>query len=102
MMEKPNGECIFLAGNDCSVQWVKPRQCRDFPNLWNFPDFQKVCHAIPRRVGEDEFKQLVARANGEEPERGIHAACSAAGRNDSRNEFRAPMPPDAPRENPGS
>jgi uncharacterized protein len=64
LMEKPNGECIFLEGNDCSVQPVKPRQCRDFPNLWNFPDFQKVCHAIPRLVGEDEYRRLVTEATG--------------------------------------
>jgi Fe-S-cluster containining protein len=64
LMEKPNGECIFLEGNDCSVQPVKPQQCRDFPNLWNFHDFQKVCHAIPRLVGEDEYQRLVAEAIG--------------------------------------
>lgn len=64
LLEKPNGECVFLEGNDCSVQPVKPRQCRDFPNLWNFPDFQKVCHAIPRLVSEDEYKRLVKEATG--------------------------------------
>src|SRR5580704_15077879 len=31
LTEKPNGECIFLDGQDCSVQSVKPQQCRDFP-----------------------------------------------------------------------
>ena len=61
---KPNGECIFLKGEDCSVQPVKPQQCRDFPNLWNFPGFEKVCHAIPRQVGAEEFQQLVAKATG--------------------------------------
>ncbi|HWH69944.1 MAG TPA: YkgJ family cysteine cluster protein, partial [Candidatus Sulfotelmatobacter sp.] len=29
LQEKPNGECIFLEGNDCRVQSVKPQQCRD-------------------------------------------------------------------------
>ena len=48
LQDKPNGECIFLDGNDCSVQPVKPQQCRDFPNRWNFPGFEKICHAIPR------------------------------------------------------
>ena len=62
LLDKPNGECIFLEGNNCSVQSVKPQQCRDFPNLWNFPDFQKVCHAIPRLVGEEEYQRLVAKA----------------------------------------
>jgi Fe-S-cluster containining protein len=64
LMEKPNGECIFLEGNDCSVQPVKPQQCCDFPNLWNFPDFQKVCHAIPRLVHEEEYKRLIAEITG--------------------------------------
>ena len=26
--------CIFLDGNCCTVQAVKPQQCRDFPNRW--------------------------------------------------------------------
>lgn len=62
LQEKPNAECIFLEGNDCSVQTVKPQQCRDFPNLWNFPGFEKVCHAIPRIVSDEEYKRLVAKA----------------------------------------
>jgi Fe-S-cluster containining protein len=52
LMDKPSGECIFLEGRDCRVQAVKPQQCRDFPNGWNFPGFEKVCRAIPREVGE--------------------------------------------------
>ncbi|HEU5396977.1 MAG TPA: YkgJ family cysteine cluster protein [Verrucomicrobiae bacterium] len=50
LMDKPNGECIFLDGDNCAVQSVKPQQCRDFPNLWNFPGFEKICQAIPREV----------------------------------------------------
>ena len=50
LMDKPTGECIFLEGRDCSVQPVKPQQCRDFPNGWNFPGFEKVCRAVPRMV----------------------------------------------------
>jgi uncharacterized protein len=68
LKEKANGECIFLEGNDCSVQPVKPQQCRDFPNLWNFPDFQKSCHAIPREVSEEEYRRLVAQACGRMPD----------------------------------
>lgn len=60
LAEKENGQCIFLEGNDCSVEAVKPQQCRDFPNLWNFPGFEKVCHAIPRIVSEQEYRLLVA------------------------------------------
>src|ERR1041385_8238176 len=50
LQEKPNGECIFLSGNDCSIQPVKPQQCRDFPNGWNFPGFEKICRAKPREL----------------------------------------------------
>ncbi len=62
LQDKPNGECVFLEGNECSVQSVKPQQCRDFPNLWNFPGFEKVCHAIPRMVGNEEYERLIAKA----------------------------------------
>ena len=68
LQEKPDGGCIFLDGNDCSVQSVKPQQCRDFPNLWNFPGFEKTCRAIPRLVGEEEHARLIAliKAKGNE------------------------------------
>jgi Fe-S-cluster containining protein len=26
--------CIFLEGNSCMVQSVKPQQCKEFPNRW--------------------------------------------------------------------
>lgn len=64
LQDKPNGECIFLVDEACAVQPVKPQQCRDFPNLWNFPGFEQVCHAIPRQVGEEEYRQLIRRATG--------------------------------------
>jgi Fe-S-cluster containining protein len=64
LMDKPDGECIFLEGNDCAVQPVKPQQCRDFPNLWRFPGFDKTCHAIPKLVAPEEFTRLVAAATG--------------------------------------
>jgi hypothetical protein len=60
LKDKANGECIFLEGADCAVQNVKPQQCRDFPNLWNFPGFEKICHAIPRLVSEEEYQRLIA------------------------------------------
>ena len=61
LQEKPDGGCIFLEGNDCAVQPVKPQQCREFPNLWNFPGFEKTCHDLPRKVGEEEYQRRVAR-----------------------------------------
>ncbi len=50
---------FFLDENDCAVQPVKPKQCRDFPNLWNFPGFEKVCQVRPRIVASEEYKGLV-------------------------------------------
>jgi hypothetical protein len=74
LQEKPDGSCVFLDGNDCSVQPVKPQQCRDFPNLWNFPGFEKVCHAIPRLVSDQHYRRLLAVATGRSPDEA--ASCS--------------------------
>jgi hypothetical protein len=60
LQEKPDGGCIFLDGDDCSVQSVKPQQCRDFPNLWNFPGFEQTCKAFPREVTEAEYARRIA------------------------------------------
>jgi len=61
LTEKPNGACVFLDGDDCRVQPVKPQQCRDFPNLWNFPGWEKQCKAIPRVVNDQEYRKLTAQ-----------------------------------------
>ena len=71
LLEKSNGECEFLVGDDCAIQSVKPQQCRDFPNLWNFPGFEKVCHAIPRDLSPDEWRQRIKAATGREAEPGV-------------------------------
>jgi len=47
LIDKPNGECIFLEGNNCTIQPAKPHQCRGFPNTWNFPGWRERCEAIP-------------------------------------------------------
>ena len=47
LTEKDNGECVFLDGNDCTINPVKPAQCRGFPNSWNFPGWREVCEAVP-------------------------------------------------------
>ncbi len=60
LKDQPDGACIFLEGDNCSVQSVKPQKCREFPNLWNFPGFEKVCHAIPREVSEVEYGRRMA------------------------------------------
>jgi uncharacterized protein len=64
LMDKPNGECIFLEGENCAVQSVKPQQCRDFPNLWNFPGFERICRAVPALVSDEEYRRRVAAATG--------------------------------------
>lgn len=64
LMDKPNGECVFLEGDDCSVQPVKPQQCRDFPNLWNFPGAERSCRAVPREVSPEEWRRRVRAATG--------------------------------------
>lgn len=64
LQEKPDGACVFLAGNDCAVQSVKPQQCRDFPNLWRHPEAEGQCQAIPRIVADEEYVQRVARVTG--------------------------------------
>lgn len=48
LTERPTGECIYLEidgdGNSCClINPVKPRQCRDFPVVWNFPGWEKEC-----------------------------------------------------------
>ena len=46
LVEQPNQHCIFLdEAGDCIVYPVRPQQCRDFPNKWNFPGFEKKCNA---------------------------------------------------------
>ena len=62
--EKPGGECVFLDGADCAVQPVKPQQCRDFPNRWNFPGFQDICRAMPRTVSQAEHVERLTVATG--------------------------------------
>jgi hypothetical protein len=59
LREQPDGACIFLEGDNCAVQPVKPQKCREFPNLWNFPGFEKVCHAIPREVSAAEYTRRI-------------------------------------------
>ena len=64
LLDQPSGACIFLEGGDCRVNPVKPQQCRDFPNLWNFPGFQKTCQAKPHNVPDDEWRRRVKQATG--------------------------------------
>jgi Fe-S-cluster containining protein len=66
LKDKSNGECVFLDGKNCAVQAVKPQQCRDFPNLWNFPGFEKICRAIPKTLKAEEYRERIRAATGRE------------------------------------
>ena len=57
LLDQATGACIFLDGNDCRVQPVKPQQCREFPNLWNFPGFEQICRAIPTVLDQEEYQE---------------------------------------------
>lgn len=70
LKEQPDHACIFLEGESCAVQPVKPQQCREFPNLWNFPGFEKICHAIPREVSEAEYQRRIGLIKAKGNERG--------------------------------
>ena len=62
LLEKDNGECIFLFGVDCRVQVVKPQQCRAFPNKWNVPEFADQCRAVSvGQSGEDRQREPLPR-----------------------------------------
>jgi len=41
--------CIFLEGNSCRVQPVKPQQCKEFPNRWVNLLWGKVPVEVMRR-----------------------------------------------------
>jgi len=47
LQSNPDGSCIFLQGvNTCTIQPVKPQQCRDFPNKWRFDGWREKCEAL--------------------------------------------------------
>ncbi len=64
LLDQADGACVFLEQGDCAIQPVKPQQCRDFPNLWNFPGSKTACRAIPRLVSADEYRVLIEKATG--------------------------------------
>lgn len=64
LADQPDGACTFLDGGDCRIQPVKPQQCRDFPNRWNFPGFRDFCRSIPRDLDDAEYQRRVREATG--------------------------------------
>ena len=52
LVDADGGACCMLqADNTCSIQPVKPQQCRDFPKQWNFPGWEERCPAA-RKGGQ--------------------------------------------------
>jgi Fe-S-cluster containining protein len=74
LKDKANGECVFLEGNDCVVNAVKPQQCRDFPNLWNFPGFQEVCRAREILLEDESYAEAIERATGRRPPNSVRCS----------------------------
>ena len=51
LVERPDGACTFLVGSKhCAINAAKPQQCRDFPNTWRFPGFERLCQAAASRT----------------------------------------------------
>ncbi|MBL9172303.1 MAG: YkgJ family cysteine cluster protein [Verrucomicrobiales bacterium] len=68
LVDQADGACVFLDGGDCRIQPVKPQQCREFPNVWNFPGFRSECRAQPVEVSLEEWKRRVRAATGRDVE----------------------------------
>lgn len=50
LIDAPNGACIMLnEDNTCRIQPVKPQQCKDFPQKWNFPGWEERCPGAGRK-----------------------------------------------------
>lgn len=43
LIDKDNGECIFLCDKGCRINPAKPGQCKNFPYLWKFKSFDAIC-----------------------------------------------------------
>ena len=53
LIDQDNGACIFLDLNQgCRIHPAKPRQCRDFPFIWKFSDFNRICGWARQRAGK--------------------------------------------------
>ena len=68
LVDQADRSCVFLEGGDCRIQPVKPQQCREFPNVWNFPGFRSECRAQPEKVSVEEWRRRVREATGREVE----------------------------------
>lgn len=44
LKEEADGRCVLLTeAGLCRVHAVKPRQCRDFPEGWNYAGYERIC-----------------------------------------------------------
>lgn len=75
LMDQSSGACEWLDGDACRINPVKPQQCRDFPNLWNFPEASGKCQAKPVEVTPEEWTARILAATGRQ---GVGVATSAA------------------------
>jgi uncharacterized protein len=71
LREQPDGSCIFLQGNNCAIQPVKPQQCREFPNrwvnsLWGGVPLDVMRREYPMLFNCEAFKEFL-KANGKDP-----------------------------------
>ncbi len=38
LLDKPDGSCFFLDGDQCGIYTARPEQCRSFPHAWRVPE----------------------------------------------------------------
>jgi uncharacterized protein len=64
LTEKKDGSCVFLddESNQCEIYPVKPKQCIDFPQHWNFKGWKSQCPII-------EFKVKLKKATSVEKQK---------------------------------
>ncbi len=64
LKDRYDGACILLKDDSCIVQQAKPQQCRDFPNLWNFPNFQNVCQSKSITLSVEDYEARIRSETG--------------------------------------
>ena len=66
LKERPDHSCIFLEGENCAVQAVKPQQCMDFPgrwvnSLWGKVSLETIQRDYPMLYHCDAFKTFLKK-----------------------------------------
>jgi len=56
LQARSDHSCIFLEGNSCVVQAVKPRQCEEFPGRW----LDLLWGKVPLQVMQRDYPMLFA------------------------------------------